>query len=319
MRKLLDMPRRAAINRERIDRIRDALLALPPVDHVSKADAIRLLAPAIRELRKKGYTMAEITAHVVEQGLEVTVESLQSYLRRAGDRPERRRRPTRPGPNPRTSDALEQNTTPAVLGHITVVAGRSDGEGEAAAGQDPGGGEATPESRADDFAPSGDGRWAGGETRPAAEQASLGIAPPVSAVRADAGAATTAERPPAPAEAHDPEQPHDASEDSGPWKPSPGSHDTGRPETPEDARDGHARTRNDDSQVERGRTAQQQALRHGGPSEPASGARSSVFKAGLDRLPSTTEADTGGPPGCMGDERRPTKGTFVPRPDSEQI
>lgn len=64
------------------------LKELPAVDQgereLTKMEAVKLLAPRIRELRKKGYSMERIAEKLTEGGFAINSSTLASYLARTG-------------------------------------------------------------------------------------------------------------------------------------------------------------------------------------------------------------------------------------------
>lgn len=85
MRNVADMARRADVSRADLERIKAALLSLSPPDHVTTTDAVRTLAPAIQELKKRGYSMVEILAELEKHGMSLSRQSLRYHLRRRGE------------------------------------------------------------------------------------------------------------------------------------------------------------------------------------------------------------------------------------------
>jgi hypothetical protein len=75
----------AVLNLEQVQRIRQMLQEAPPSTskEVSRREAIRLLATDIAAMRSKGYSMAQIAAMLVENGLSVSAGVLKGYLRDA--------------------------------------------------------------------------------------------------------------------------------------------------------------------------------------------------------------------------------------------
>jgi hypothetical protein len=67
-----------------IERLIASLAGLPAVANVevNKQEAVRLLAPTIKELQGRGYSVARIAALVSEHGVMITTTTLRSYLHR---------------------------------------------------------------------------------------------------------------------------------------------------------------------------------------------------------------------------------------------
>lgn len=57
--------------------------ALPKckVEEVSRAQAVRMMIPQVRAMREKGYSLAAIAKMLADDGINVTVASLTSYLK----------------------------------------------------------------------------------------------------------------------------------------------------------------------------------------------------------------------------------------------
>lgn len=74
-----------------IDELRDKLLELPEVDdverEVTKQEAIRRMASAISVLQKRGYGMDKIAEILTNGGLEISMQTLKSYLSKAKSSP----------------------------------------------------------------------------------------------------------------------------------------------------------------------------------------------------------------------------------------
>ena len=71
---------------EQIEAVRQALRKVRPTDRklrqMSKQSAIAALASEIRQMRRKGHTLAGIAAFLSEKGVEVTTDTLKNYLHR---------------------------------------------------------------------------------------------------------------------------------------------------------------------------------------------------------------------------------------------
>ncbi len=64
-----------------VERIRGLLEQAPDcATKVSRAKAIRMLAPQFRKLRARGYTVKDIAGLLRDLGLTISVESLRTYL-----------------------------------------------------------------------------------------------------------------------------------------------------------------------------------------------------------------------------------------------
>lgn len=63
--------------RERIQQLAAELQALPRVERVTTADALRALAPAIRAARAAGYTWLQLAEQLRERGLRASARAVQ--------------------------------------------------------------------------------------------------------------------------------------------------------------------------------------------------------------------------------------------------
>ena len=80
-----------------VERLRELLEQAPEcASRVSRAKAIRMLAPQFRKLRARGYTVKDIAGLLRGHGLVISVQSLRTYLggKRIGAGPRRRARAT---------------------------------------------------------------------------------------------------------------------------------------------------------------------------------------------------------------------------------
>jgi len=86
----------------------------PPAEaNVTKQEAVRLLAPDIAGLRRKGYTMAQIADSFRGDGLDLSTPTLKSYLSRAKAQRSRRRDAPKKAPVPTKAAApLTEKATP---------------------------------------------------------------------------------------------------------------------------------------------------------------------------------------------------------------
>jgi hypothetical protein len=71
---------------EQIEALRQALRKVPPTDRklrqMSKQSAIAALAGEIRQMRRKGHSLADVAAFLSEKGVHVTTDTLKNYLYR---------------------------------------------------------------------------------------------------------------------------------------------------------------------------------------------------------------------------------------------
>jgi hypothetical protein len=69
-----------------IEVVRQALRKVRPTDRklqqMSKQSAIAALAGEIRQMRRKGHTLADVAAFLSEKGVHVTTDTLKNYLYR---------------------------------------------------------------------------------------------------------------------------------------------------------------------------------------------------------------------------------------------
>jgi hypothetical protein len=82
----------------RVEAIRKRLEDAPAIapDTVSRAEAVRMLAPAIARMQARGYSLPKVVAFLAAEGLSVTVAGLKGYLHDARGRSGRTARSTRP-------------------------------------------------------------------------------------------------------------------------------------------------------------------------------------------------------------------------------
>jgi hypothetical protein len=85
------------LTRAQIVQIAERARRMPPAPaaevNVTKQEAVRVLAPEIEGLKRKGYTMAQIAESFSGEGLELSTATLKSYLSRAQASKKLRRRP----------------------------------------------------------------------------------------------------------------------------------------------------------------------------------------------------------------------------------
>lgn len=78
----------------------DTLKEMKPIDEsereISKAEAVKLLAPEIRSLQGRGYSLEQVVEALGRGGVELSVGTLKSYLRRADSKRGKRNRAARP-------------------------------------------------------------------------------------------------------------------------------------------------------------------------------------------------------------------------------
>jgi len=70
-----------------VEELRQKLLELPEVDdverEVNKLEAVRRMADAVSLLKKRGYSMEKIAEILTNGGLEISAQTLKSYLTKA--------------------------------------------------------------------------------------------------------------------------------------------------------------------------------------------------------------------------------------------
>lgn len=72
------------LNISKIEELRDMLKAMPeaekPAKELSKREAVQMLSTEMRELQKRGYTIAQIAEALKGGGLEIASSTLKNYL-----------------------------------------------------------------------------------------------------------------------------------------------------------------------------------------------------------------------------------------------
>ena len=72
---------------EQIEAVRSKMKDLPPIEkkkqELGKSDVVKMLAKEIAVLRKRGYTVENISEYLKGEGLDIGTPSLKSYLQRA--------------------------------------------------------------------------------------------------------------------------------------------------------------------------------------------------------------------------------------------
>ena len=72
---------------EQIEAVRSKMKDLPPIEkkkqELGKSDVVKMLAKEIAVLRKRGYTLEQISDYLKGEGLDIGTPSLKSYLQRA--------------------------------------------------------------------------------------------------------------------------------------------------------------------------------------------------------------------------------------------
>ena len=72
---------------EQIEAVRSKFRELPPVEkkkqEFGKSDVVKMLAKEIVVLRKRGYTLEQISDYFKGEGMDIGTPSLKSYLQRA--------------------------------------------------------------------------------------------------------------------------------------------------------------------------------------------------------------------------------------------
>ena len=75
-----------AITLEKVERIAEKLREMPEVDNkkrdVSKQEAVKILTKEIYDLRKRGYTLEQISETLKGEGLSIATPTLKNYLQR---------------------------------------------------------------------------------------------------------------------------------------------------------------------------------------------------------------------------------------------
>lgn len=104
---------------QQIEAAKRRLLALPekpkPPKAISLSDAVRQMKAEVQAAIKRGYTFAEITGALQEDGIEVGTPTLKSYVYRGT-----RRRPGSTKAKPKTQPSETQSKTPIVETKPTV-------------------------------------------------------------------------------------------------------------------------------------------------------------------------------------------------------
>jgi len=79
-----DPPKKKTVALELVTKLQQQVGEMPPYEptHVSKQKAIAMMAPAIAAMRAKKYPWKAIAARLTENGVEVSVAALRTYLRR---------------------------------------------------------------------------------------------------------------------------------------------------------------------------------------------------------------------------------------------
>lgn len=87
--------------KEKLDEIALKLRNMPVVDknkqEHSKQDGIRILLKEIDILKKRGYTLDQISSSLRGEGFEITTPTLKSYLQRAKPASKKPPQPSAPG------------------------------------------------------------------------------------------------------------------------------------------------------------------------------------------------------------------------------
>ncbi len=109
-------------------------------DEVTRKEAIRILAPKIRAMRRKGYTWAKIAEVLATFGIAIEADLLVSYYRAAGEAPaasgKRARRAMQASNSPASPASVTRDAAPAsgqagapVGGSAVAADASSTGEG----------------------------------------------------------------------------------------------------------------------------------------------------------------------------------------------
>jgi hypothetical protein len=83
-----------------IDELAARLLALPPVDEakrrINKQEAVERLAKPLATLCERGYSLEDVLGHLRTEGVEISKETLTSYLQRG--KPRKKKKTSQPAP-----------------------------------------------------------------------------------------------------------------------------------------------------------------------------------------------------------------------------
>lgn len=83
------------LTKEKIAEVEAKLKSMPPIiKEMTLADAVKKLAPSIRKLQDKGYSLEQITEILKDDGINITQSSLKRHLGPA------KRRKAKPLPPP---------------------------------------------------------------------------------------------------------------------------------------------------------------------------------------------------------------------------
>ena len=112
------------VDQSEVDRLRAVLEQAPErAPKVTRGEAIRMLAPQLRELKERGYTVDDIVTLLRGHGWNVAVDTVRACLGgKRGKRPRGAVPPTSPGQAPRP---------PAVAGAATPRPPKAEGTGTA--------------------------------------------------------------------------------------------------------------------------------------------------------------------------------------------
>jgi DNA-binding transcriptional MerR regulator len=109
---------------EQIEAVAQKLREMPEADPskriFSKQETVRLLSGEITELRKRGYTLEQISESLRGEGIDITTPTLKNYLQRVKARARgsksgtktRREKPKTPMDAPKKADSAEATFTP---------------------------------------------------------------------------------------------------------------------------------------------------------------------------------------------------------------